>query len=535
MKKYRKTGAALLAAALLCTGGAAQAAELTVTSPEDLSVENGWNQYNGSIWAPTQDISGNVVIIGSGGTSPDLGDRWISGGYSDTDAVSGNRVTMESGTVDGLYGGKGGKSVKGNTVEISGKETTVKGGVYGGFSTSNDSNVIENSVIISGGTVNADVYGGYSDGGGATGNTVTISGGTVNANVYGGHNGGDYWGGVSVSDNTVTLSGTADVSGAQLYGGGYYYGGSTITGNTLVVDNWSGGENGTTVGGLHNFESIRFTHLAVGKNTELNIAEGGIVAGMNGVTVFIDSIGAGDCKGGETYQNTLTWNDPLKSNVTKVEIASNLKNGQLGWISTDRAEGGLYVNQISYVNVAKDDQNASQVNISATVENSALTGKFIDSAGQAEDASRPLVIGDDFTTNVDTVAGAYAVDGQAASGGQLYITGTPAEGFTKTIYAGYSHYGEATDNTVYVGWDGSTVKAAQASGLSVYGSDKENGTNNTLHVYGNGNTLGSIGQFNTLAFDNVTLNDSTAALSVTDADLTGASVSLNSLKGGTAY
>ncbi len=45
MKKYRKTGAALLAAALLCTGGAAQAAEFTVKEEGDLSVEKGWTQH----------------------------------------------------------------------------------------------------------------------------------------------------------------------------------------------------------------------------------------------------------------------------------------------------------------------------------------------------------------------------------------------------------------------------------------------------------------------------------------------------------
>ena len=472
MKKYGKTGAALLAAAFLCAGGAVQAAEpFYVDKETDLSRENGWTDH-GLCWAPEDVHVGNVVIIGreGSGTAPDLSGKYISGGYSsDKDVVSGNSVTMKSGTVGALYGGYGqsAESVLGNTVNFSGdtvnyvyggqsengsaerntvtlssngKATyvyggyglqgtasdntvtvsgvtvevvvcggysmdgsaentvtlasgTVKGVVYGGWSRNGSAE--RNTVTISGGTVTepmygACVYGGYSVRQNATGNSVILSGGTVNTSVYGGYSENG-----SATDNTVTLTGDAVVSSAQLYGSNKEVS-EDNSGNNLVVDNWSGGENGTTVCGLHNFESIHFTNLAVGKDTELNIAEGGTVTGMNGVTVFIDSIGAGDCKGGETYQNTLTWDDPLKPNVTKVEIASNLKNGQPGWISTDRAEGGLYVNQISYVNVAQDDQNASQVNISATIENSALAGKYIDSAGEAVDANRPLVIGDDF-------------------------------------------------------------------------------------------------------------------------------------------
>ena len=547
MKKYRKTGAALLAAALLCAGGAAQAVELTVTSVDDLNGETMWSTHDWGITAPEDSISDNVVTIGSEGTSLDLSDKYISGGYSpDTTSVSGNRVTMKSGTVYSLYGGYGPSasvlgntvnfsgdranyvyggwsengSVERNTVTISGDGTIVQCDVYGGISMRNAA--MGNNVIISGGTVNGRVYGGNSGSMDATGNTVTISGGTVAGTVYGGYSGGNK----SVTGNTVTLTGTANVSGAQLYGGDNFY--SWVQDNTLVVDNWSG-----TVGGLHNFESIHFTNLAVGKDTELNIAEGGTVTGMNGVTVFIDSIGAGDCKGGETYQNTLTWDDPLNLNVTKVAIASNLRNGQPGWISTDRVEGGLYVNQISYVNVAQDDQNASQVNISATVENSALTGKFIDSAGEAVDASQPLVIGDDFTTNVDTVAGSYAVGGQAASGGQVLVTGEVD--YDGTVYAGYSKNGTVKNNNVYL--DNTQAGSLHLLGQNE-GSSEESG-NNTLHVTGTGNTIGSVSNFDALSFDNLTWKDGATVLSITgetkDKQLSGTEVSVNglSLAGGT--
>ena len=633
MKKYRKTGAALLAAALLCTGGAAQAAELTVTSPEDLSMENGWTQHNGSIWAPTQDISGNVVSIGSGGTSPELSNAYISGGYSDKDVVSANSVTMESGTVCNVYGGfseEGSASAERNTVTVSGGE--VKYLMYGGYS--REGNAESNTVTISDGKVGQDVNGGFSSGGSAENNTVTISGGNVEGTVFGGNSGtgsaerntvtvsgkaevrdvfggfssggsaesntvtisgkaevcdvyggytlsnrkasnntvtisgeavvrdvyggcsrysssgsaerntvtisggdvegtvyGGYSAGRSASDNTVTLTGDADVSGAQLYGSNVSIENS---GNKLVVDNWtSRNEKGNVVGGLHNFESIEFQNVKLSEDgtaaSSLEVAETGTIENISGVK--ITSLAAGDYAADpdKTLTATVKWDSDIQDAEADVKAVEEQK-----WFTADREEGGLYANQYNTTVTQSTEEGKRKVTLNSTVIASAVTGKFIDSAGQAVDASRPLVIGDGFTTNVDTIAGAYAQSDQDAAGGQVYITGTPAEGFTKTVYAGYSENGAVTDNTVYVGWDGSTMKAAQASGLSVYGSNKKDGTDNTLHVYGNGNTLGSIGQFNTVAFDDVTLNDA-VALSVTDADLTGASVSLNSLKGGTVY
>ena len=259
MKKYRKTGAALLAAALLCAGGAAQAAEFTVKEEGDLSVEKGWTQHD-RIWAPTQAASGNVVTIGSEGseTAPGLSGKNIVGGYSDStndNEVSGNRVTVKSGTVDKVYGGYSGArgNVSNNAVTISGGSV---GSVYGGYTLSNRK-ASNNTVTISGEAVVRDVYGGcsrYSSSGNAERNTVTISGGDVEGTVYGGYSEGR-----SASDNTVTLTGDADVSGAQLYGSNVSIENS---GNKLVVDNWtSSSTGGNAVQSVQNFDAIQFQNL----------------------------------------------------------------------------------------------------------------------------------------------------------------------------------------------------------------------------------------------------------------------------------
>ena len=525
MKKYGKTGAALLAAALLCAGGTAQAVELTVNSKDDLNGD-GWTKH-GSILTPTQDASGNEVIIGSGETPPNLRGIDISGGHSSTDAVSGNRVTLESGTVGYVYGGYGQlqASVLGNTVTIS--DGTVTGSVFGGRSSSG--NVSGNRVTISGGEVQNDVYGGWSAEGEASQNTVTISDGTVTGSVYGG------WSVGSASNNTVTLSGTADVSGAGLYGGGTYSG--TVQNNTLVVDNWSGGKNGTTVGGLHNFESIRFTNIALDGTMELKIGENGTVTGMGDadgkLKIYLDSLAAGDYASDPKNPliATVKWDERLGTDVT---IADDLTHSTGGWVYTDREDGGLYVNQFD---VKHCDIDTNQVDIFATVENSALTGKFIDENGAVHyrtgdtEENHPLVIGDDFTTNVDTVAGAYAVGGQNATGGQLRIEGD----YDGTVYAGYSENGAVKDNNVY-------LDNTQAGSLHLLGRNEGStggSGNNTLHVTGTGNTIGSVANFDALSFDNLTWEDGATVLSITgetkENQLSGTEVSVNglSLAGGT--
>ena len=558
MKKYRKTGAALLAAALLCAGGTAQAVELTVTSENDLKDETMWSTHDWGITAPEDSISDNVVTIGSEGTLLDLSDKYISGGYSpDTTSVSGNRVTMKSGTVYSLYGGYGPSasvlgntvnfsgdranyvyggwsengSVERNTVTISGDGTIVQCDVYGGISMRNAA--MGNNVIISGGTVNGRVYGGNSGSMDATGNTVTISGGTVAGTVYGGYSGGNK----SVTGNTVTLTGTANVSGAQLYGGDNFY--SRVQDNTLVVDNWSG-----TVGGLHNFESIHFTNLTLDGTTELKIGEKGTVTGMGDadgkLKIYLDSLAAGDYAGDQTLGANVTWDSKIGGAIADVTEVEGPK-----WFTADRDEGGLFANR--FETSATTETNS--VTLTSKVTASVLAGQFIDEDGTAhvnsvyaaglpeeqKNTPQTIVIDDTFSLqNIKTVAGVYdaSTNKTGATGGQVLVTGEV--NYNGEVYGGYSANGDATGNTVYVGWDGSSLKAAHASGLSVYGSNKKNGTDNTLHVYGNGNTLGSIGQFNTVAFDDVTINGA-AALSVTDADLTGASVSLNSLKGGKVY
>ena len=111
--------------------------------------------------------------------------------------------------------------------------------------------ITNNTVTVSGGTVNGGVHGGHSAIGSVANNTVTISGGTVNSAVYGGQS---MFG--NTINNTVILSkevgkAAPDLKG-PLYGG---IGGplSSHTDNTLQVE-----AVGLSAPEIQNFDTYRF-------------------------------------------------------------------------------------------------------------------------------------------------------------------------------------------------------------------------------------------------------------------------------------
>ncbi|MDR3354167.1 MAG: hypothetical protein LBO21_03955, partial [Synergistaceae bacterium] len=166
-----------------------------------------------------------------------------------------------------ISGGLGNKTgAKDNTVEITGG--TIKKGnnnihehtaVNGGKSNGASGAVTGNKVIISGGTLDVPIRGGWvtnaNNSAGAKNNTVTISGGTINAtDIYGGlvKKAGDATG------NTITIEGNPTFNGTTvLHGGGAYENegtGDVRTGNTLNIK-----KSGVIVNAIENFANYNFT------------------------------------------------------------------------------------------------------------------------------------------------------------------------------------------------------------------------------------------------------------------------------------
>lgn len=237
----------------------------------------------------------NAVDIDSTGT---LSLQTIAGGNSATDEdndtkVSGNTVTIKNGTIyldnnDGIRGGAADYgNVTDNGVIIAGgtvgaHQYAEKMRIVGGYT--NNGSATNNYVNISGGTIEpfykARIIGGYSQLGTASGNVVNLSGGTLGAenkivNVVAGE-------GPVVTDNAINLSGSADITYANLYGYTRTIDGDTSnenpdshSGNALNIGYTSkfktdengyevldGGEastwNGGTVNGIYKFDKIAF-------------------------------------------------------------------------------------------------------------------------------------------------------------------------------------------------------------------------------------------------------------------------------------
>ena len=318
---------------------------VTITSGSTVT----WSVYGGYSNGGGE-VSGNTVTI-TGGTVSDTFGAAVYGGSSYGDAT-GNRVTITGGRVGWIvYGGwSGWASATGNTVTITGGEVT--GDVHGGCSSSDYGRAaIGNKVAISGGRVDGDVYGGWSRGGAVTGNTVTITGGTVTGDVYGGYSNGG-----KVSGNTVTIS------------DGSTNGGS-VSDNTLVV-----GGGSSTVGGLRNFDTIRFqgvtwdsggtlltiTNGAEGdlENTKID-AENLVIHGSTPQAgesmTFIKNekadtgLSAEQAAGGFTQgvatAGTAKWDMQEDGKTLNYTITGVFRNRQTDLIAENRLAGAAFVNQ----------------------------------------------------------------------------------------------------------------------------------------------------------------------------------------------
>ena len=258
----------------------------TISGDDGIAYVYGGSTTNGNAEYNTVNISDNVTINGSFGTAN------VYGGFSSKGNVEYNTVNISDnvtikdslGTAN-VYGGFSSKgNVEYNTVNIS-DNAIVRGNVSGGESY--DGNAKYNTVNISGGTIGVarditSISGGWSTSGNAHHNIVNIRGGTIGmasgiTSIYGGYAtdsansannnivnisdgsvSGYVYGGFSycdsANDNEIIISGSADITNANLHG----YGGrvTNATGNTLTIDGWSGSTQS-----IENFNDINFNNI----------------------------------------------------------------------------------------------------------------------------------------------------------------------------------------------------------------------------------------------------------------------------------
>lgn len=472
-------------------------------------------------------------------------------------------VYMTGGTVTGnIHGGSYKKSsqevhrVKNNIVHVSGG--TVTGNIYGGYgfnnSTSNYYDIddaVDNTVIITGGTITGNIYGGIYGtrpkkenspvkAEGVQRNTVILAGGSITGRIHA----SDKSGTTVSQDNQIILTGSADINNSKLYGMGLNTVANAIRNNNLVIDGWQG----TTVEEIRGFSNIIFKNIDLSKDSilEVNTLDKRYFDMVDKSKIRIESIKAGDYEEGDygLLNKAIRWDEEMHTDKNghyfETIVSDELQAGLSGYYYADRIGGGLWVNEFENLKVSDADGSDSQVEVSGAVKKTVLTGVYIDETGAAHGNSNKLWYGDEtavettgltiedgLTTNASVITGAYAVKNQTASGGKLYIRGNYKG--DAVVYAGYSEGGGTDNNHVYI------ENGAKAGDIDLRGNNKNDGASGaTLHVGGNGNTLGSVGRLDVISFTGTVLNDA-AALSVTDAALEGTAVQVDSLAGGTEY
>ena len=478
---------------------------VTINSSKDLAIVCGASSSGGK-------VTNNYVTINDSEVSYE-----VYGGASTNGEVSNNYVIINESTINNIN-----------------KNTVVRGGA------SDTGNVFENHVTVNGGTLNS-VQGGFSNTGNVNDNHVTISNATITGSIVGGYNRDNQT--AEIQNNSITIKGTTDISKASLHGYTTNQSAANITAenNKLILDGWSG-----TVNSIHNFDSITFKNIDLSqKEITLDVTSG--VIGMDGVAIYINSIAmAGDYKTGSN-NHLLSWDENINKGTVTIEgdITKNTNN----YYTADRnGNDDIYATKFNGLTVSDNDDSDNQIEISADIKNSVLTGKFIDESGavrynsnQTEDTAS-LTIGNGFTTNVATVAGIYAVSGQDAGNngtglnGVINITGGTTD-WKGTVYAGYSESGSVKDNIINV----AANTNAKYMTLKGYNSDSAADGNaasshsgNTLNITGNGSTFNTIKDFYTINFYDVTLNGADV-LTLQSADLTGTTLNVERLESGKDY
>ena len=311
MKKSKKGLTGLILAALMCTGGSllnmspVNAADVTVNEGETAEYVYNGQTKDDAAWSTSSagEQSRHSATI-KGTVNKDL-----YGGYSSDNNASSNTITIDGGTV-------GDPS---NWYSISGGDALTAGIAS------------DNNVIITGGTINSDIWGGHGHTL-ASGNTVTISGSPTFADGKGVHGGAAN---NDATDNTVNILSAVTLSYLM---GGESYNGGTVSGNTLNIA--ATGVKLTT--GLSDFQNLNFYLPA-------NITTSDTMLTVNGTADVANA------KIGVLAQGTL---------------ANLVKNNKVTLLSATILNGGDSISQTTDISVPTGIATVSTYEFSVAAESS---------------------------------------------------------------------------------------------------------------------------------------------------------------------
>ncbi len=440
--------------------------------------------------------------------------------------VNDTYIYVKGGTIDMIVGGAGLSTTYGNRI-IAVTGGTVKYGVFGGSNGSASTGasnqtgeVFGSSFVYIGGSAHigggsdSGMYGvapggvfgagngksGYDQVGSVNNSNILINGGTIAGDVYGGGNYGAT--GYALSSGTTNtkikvLDGT--ISGS-IYGGGNNNGsGKSNISSTINIDISNGTISNSVFGGSK-------TKGTIYGSTNVSI---------NGGTISNSVYGGGE--GG--YQSTNAPGTYIRDNVTVTVNNGTIRGNVYG--------GSAY----GSVNTINENTNYSSYNTSVTVNNGTIVGSVY-GGGKGSSSYTPKVVGNITVTinggDITSVFGGNDQAGTHTKQNEVYLNGGTIEsvygggnkssvtnthvyqnGSTVTnIYGGSNTLGDVTTTTVTIS-DGTTQ--------NVYGGNNEGGTCGTTNVtidgIGriNGNVYGGGNQVDTTT-TNVTLNSCTGLI-----------------------
>lgn len=340
----------------------------------------------------------------------------IFGGGSAEGIAEYNSVTVKGDTIiDGRVAG--GLAVEGvarhNSVTISGT-AEIKEGVFGGTvdSGGDPADLIDNSVMISGGKIGDVVFGAYTEGSGIVAyNSVTLTDGLLNGEVYGGastKNGIAEYNSVTVSGGTINMLATGGVSMDNVA----RYNNVTVTGGTI---------KGSIYGGM----------------SEINAIE-------NKVMISGGNIG-GDVYGAESKtESSATGNEVIISGTPTFESAYGTNI-----YGASTFDGEITGNKVTISGRPVFKFNDPDKNIK-------IYGGYVDNAGNVTGNSVEINGDMKFTESLE-IYGGYGGTG-AVTGNSVTISGRPIFAADSVIYGGYSASGgEVSGNILNIKSTGITV------------------------------------------------------------------------------
>ena len=514
-------------------------------------------------------IQGGTIdmVYGGAGLSATYGSKLLSltGGtinYSVFGGSNGYAGTDGDGTINGSsYIYTGGDITIGSSTNINNNNTlwnAEAGSIfgigngnssYGSIGSCNNSNI-----IINGGTINRNVYGGgnygatgISSSSSSTSTNINILNGQINGSVYGaGNNNGA---GSSSINSTININMTGGTVSGSIFGGahnlGTVYGSTNLNINSGDINNdiYGGGEGGYTNSSSQGTYISKNTNVSVGTSTTSPNISGDIYGGSAYGTVNATNTSAsgntntttvnilngnitGSVYGGS--KGSITYTPYIKGNINvniNGGVISNIyggcnQNGNLSGSSTVNLTNGLIGNVYGGgKNVGLDNTNinlkGSTVsdlfggsNLSGDVENTNITT----TSGKVNNIYGGNNLGGLVSNTNIIINGGYVYEdiyggGNASNSTTTNVDLKSSNNTINNIYGGGKNADVTTTNltiegitatNVYGGSNltgtinSSTINMNSGTIANIYGGNNQGGTTITTNLIGNGGTTTNI-------------------------------------------